>query len=1081
MFIEEQGSSIITQGLYDSSSATFAQVGEFSSYTGSSNAVNRDGSLVWNGFAVMDRNFQVVQTFTDARGANGFNPVKDLFYAVDGATDKVIAYDTSTWLEQYRLSAGVDIPDTFSGKFQGCAMAFSNDGSKLFLAAPQGVSIVDLPQSDGKASSEQISGFPEFVKSGVQGQFTVKFLDTMGEPASNFRGKVHFASSDPTAILPGDYTFTAADAGSHAFTATLKRVGSQLLTATVVGGTLSATHSWITVHAPGVALIPVTGQQDLIFDPARNQLYITTSSGLLQRYDLATETLLAPWQVGGSLQSGDITPDGKYLYMTDIDNLAIRRVDLVTGRVTNITYGDVPWDLRICANGSALVTSSLPSGYGGLWPRQLDLATGVHTGLGDLGSLGKGSVIARSADYRTLFVEEEGSSSCTLALYDSAVSSFVATNETYQYLTGRNAVSRDGALVALWSWTRIKVVVMNRSFKPVQTFGNLTGGFAFDSTRDVFYGVDPDTDEVIAYDTGTWREKFRLRIGEDVEDAPGKFGSGMITVSQDDSKLFLATAEGVRVVGLPPSDGQAAAGEISGFPSFVKTGVQGSFTVSFRDAAGDLATQFHGTVHFTSSDPRALLPSDYSFTEAEGGSHDFTATLRTVGLQNITATVIGSSLTALQSDIIVHYANSPVIPVGAAAIVFDPIRNQLLITNGGGTLQRYDLKTETMLPGWQVGLSLLGADITPDGNYLYAADGTAEVIRRVNLDSGEVTTLPYSAWDVKVAADGQSLFTDNMTRVDLTAGTSLHNGSVGYYSNSIVVRSADRCTLFIEEQGLSSGHVALYDPRSDSLIAVRDLDSYLYGFNAVSRDGSFVALRNYGIKVMDRTLTTVHAFSGLGGGFGFSPVQDLFYLIDPDTDQAIAYDAYTWKERYRLDAGVDVEASASNGFGYGFMTFSDDGARMFLSTSEGVVILDLPQSDGNASSGTVDGFPTFVKDWRAGNIHAQLARCRWFGGNRFPGDRALYQHRSECNSARGLHLHGRGPGKPYICSDAAERRHLEHHCSSRGRLCDCCTDGYRCPRSVRLPCAVDRAAGPDLRSDARHPLHHDLEWLTPAL
>lgn len=39
-------------------------------------------------------------------------------------------------------------------------------------------------------------------------------------------------STDPQAVLPADYTFTAADAGSHTFTATLKTAGTQTLSVT---------------------------------------------------------------------------------------------------------------------------------------------------------------------------------------------------------------------------------------------------------------------------------------------------------------------------------------------------------------------------------------------------------------------------------------------------------------------------------------------------------------------------------------------------------------------------------------------------------------------------------------------------------------------------------------------------------------------------------------------------------------------------------------------------------------------------------------------------------------------------------
>jgi hypothetical protein len=48
----------------------------------------------------------------------------------------------------------------------------------------------------------------------------------------DYRGTVHFTSSDQGAVLPSDYTFTATDAGSHKFPFTLAGLGDQTITVT---------------------------------------------------------------------------------------------------------------------------------------------------------------------------------------------------------------------------------------------------------------------------------------------------------------------------------------------------------------------------------------------------------------------------------------------------------------------------------------------------------------------------------------------------------------------------------------------------------------------------------------------------------------------------------------------------------------------------------------------------------------------------------------------------------------------------------------------------------------------------------
>jgi ELWxxDGT repeat protein len=83
---------------------------------------------------------------------------------------------------------------------------------------------------------------------------------------------------------------------------------------------------------------------------------------------------------------------------------------------------------------------------------------------------------------------------------------------------------------------------------------------------------------------------------------------------------------------------QAANLNVSGFPTNVTAGVAGSFTVTAKNADGSTNTSYHGTVHFTSGDPQAVLPGIYTFTSADGGVHTFTATLKTAGSRSITVT-----------------------------------------------------------------------------------------------------------------------------------------------------------------------------------------------------------------------------------------------------------------------------------------------------------------------------------------------------------------------------------------------------------------------------------------------------------
>src|SRR5207302_1824625 len=75
------------------------------------------------------------------------------------------------------------------------------------------------------ATTLALSGFPSPATAGVAGNETVTAKDPFGNTASAYTGKVHFTSSDPQAPLPALFRSTAADAGAHSFSVTLKTAG----------------------------------------------------------------------------------------------------------------------------------------------------------------------------------------------------------------------------------------------------------------------------------------------------------------------------------------------------------------------------------------------------------------------------------------------------------------------------------------------------------------------------------------------------------------------------------------------------------------------------------------------------------------------------------------------------------------------------------------------------------------------------------------------------------------------------------------------------------------------------------------
>src|SRR4029077_5593415 len=143
------------------------------------------------------------------------------------------------------------ISGTFAGLAEGATVTTS-DGTPFTISYQgNGGHDVVLTQDQVQAPSFSLhfSGLPASTVAGNANTFTVTAQDAFGHTATGYTGTVHFNSRDGQAGLPGNYTFTSGDSGVHTFSATLKTVGTQSLTATdTVTGTITGSQTGITVN-----------------------------------------------------------------------------------------------------------------------------------------------------------------------------------------------------------------------------------------------------------------------------------------------------------------------------------------------------------------------------------------------------------------------------------------------------------------------------------------------------------------------------------------------------------------------------------------------------------------------------------------------------------------------------------------------------------------------------------------------------------------------------------------------------------------------------------------------------------------
>jgi hypothetical protein len=329
----------------------------------------------------------------------------------------------------------------------------------------------------GAPANLSVSGFPSTITAGVPGTVTVTVRDSSGNTVPGYRGTVHFTSSDPQAVLPGNYTFTAADQGVHTFSATLKTAGTQSLTATDTStGSLTGAETGISVSPAAASHLGVSAPAGSTAGSAFN----------------VTLTALDPYNNTATGYMGAV-------HFTSSDGQAVLPAD------HTFTAADA----------------------------------GVHTFTG---------VILKKAGSQT-----------------------VTASDT--------------------------------------VIGSITGGAA-------------------------------------------------VVVEAAAAKTMT----------------------VAGFPSPTTAGVAGNFKVTLKDPYGNFATGYTGTVHFTSSDGKAALPANYTFTAADAGVHTFSAILKTAGTQAITATDTTAGLTGTEGGITVNPAAASQFVISAQSSVTAGVPFSLTIT-----------------------------------------------------------------------------------------------------------------------------------------------------------------------------------------------------------------------------------------------------------------------------------------------------------------------------------------------------------------------------------------------------------------
>ena len=509
----------------------------------------------------------------------------------------------------------------------------------------------------GVASQFTFDELPATAAAGAPLGFELVARDANGNVIDDYTGTVTFTSSDARAALPGAYTFLAGDNGRHTFGGiVLEAAGAQTITATD-GDITSDGAVTITAGAFDALRIEagdvVTSGADLVFEVVAEDRYGNTVTTYAETITLETTdegadlpatlapSIATPGRYSGVMEAGFA---GEHLLTASAGAESTTHAYVVNPGVAASLELEAPATIGAAVGFDATVT--LRDGFG-------NVATGF-TGTVTLGSDDAAAIENMPAPH-TFVAADAG----VFVFEDVTLATARVT--TLRAATGGLSDELDITVVAgdaatLTIVTAPASVVAGQAFSITAEFRDAAGNLASETTRNVTV-------------TGEDTELRNL----DATSASVIISNVVLTQASAATTVVVASptfglSDSVEIAVTP---GPATKLTVTG-PAAVTAGDAFDVTVSARDQYDNLAPDYRGVVRFTTNDPATepapVVPNDYTFTEADAGTHTFVGG---VTLYTASATPLRVTVTDLT-------------PIAAPTAVLD-------VSIGGGAATRLEL------------------------------------------------------------------------------------------------------------------------------------------------------------------------------------------------------------------------------------------------------------------------------------------------------------------------------------------------------------------------------------------------------
>ncbi|MGL6075385.1 MAG: proprotein convertase P-domain-containing protein [Fimbriiglobus sp.] len=533
----------------------------------------------------------------------------------------------------------------------------------------------------GQAKTFDVFDIVSPTKAGDLRDVSITARDTFGNIADGFTGKVLFTSSDPLVApangLPDGYTFVNTDFGKAKVLGlvALKTAGLQSVTVTdELSGLVFGKQSNILVTPDVAKTLEVSGHSTPIVAGTLSNITIlardkfgnvaTDYSGTVTF--TSTDVLVSPGNglpANYTFQAGDggvktfvnesqlKTAGTQSITATDTATKSIngRQNSIVVVAGAAAKFNVIDHATPVIAGTKNSFTIEAADKYGNRSSNytgtvnftSTDLQIGAGNGLPNpytfLASDGGKRVFANGAQLKTVGVQ-----------------TIIATDANNNFTGQHSPITVTASAASQFSITGFPSPTIAGKFGSYTVtardpFGNVANGylgtvrFSSSDTQVAIGKGLPTNYTFTAADQGV--KLF--------QDAAALKTAGLQSLTATDVAVGTIVGSQTGILVLPDAP---VSFSLSGHPSPVQAGSVNTFTVLAKDKFNNLATNYLGTVLFSSSDLQIAsgkgLPTNYTFTTADKGQRSFQASLKTAGTQSLTVTdIVNPTATGTQTGI----------------------------------------------------------------------------------------------------------------------------------------------------------------------------------------------------------------------------------------------------------------------------------------------------------------------------------------------------------------------------------------------------------------------------------------------